>query len=404
MQNQYKNKMQKLASELDKELRDNILPFWADKMVDRENGGFYGQIDGNDNLVATADKGVILTARILWAFSAAYCHYKDEQYLCLAKRAYEYLTEYFWDTENGGVYWTLDYSRTPVDTKKQTYAQGFALYGLSEHYRATKDQKVLDKALELFETIESHCFDSEKDGYMEAYTRDWQPVEDMRLSGKDENAPKTMNTHLHIIEPYSNLYNVFPAEKIRSRIVHLLDVFSNKIIDHQRGHLGLFFDNAWNRVDSNVSYGHNIEAAWLIEEAAACVGDLSLIEKTRITANRVSEAAVQGMDDDGGVVYEYFADKKFLDREKHWWVQAEAMVGFFNMYQNCGDEKYLDLVFTLWEYIKAHLIDRTNGEWFWGVKPDAEINRVDDKAGFWKCPYHNTRMCIEIMRRIETLE
>lgn len=383
------------------ELENNILPFWMNKMEDDEQGGFYGQITGNDELRPEASKGAILNARILWTFSAAYRLLKKPEYLKTATRAKRYLIDRFYDPEYGGIYWELDYKGNPLDTKKQIYAIGFAIYGLSEYARATGDAEALEYAQRLFEVIEQHSFDPVQNGYLEALTRDWQPIEDMRLSDKDENEKKTMNTHLHILEPYTNLYRVWKNERLERQLRNLIDVFITRILDPQTGHLNLFFEEDWTNKYRIYSYGHDIEASWLIHEAALVLGDETVLKQIEPLIVRIAQAADEGLNPDGSMIYENFLDKQKIDRELHWWVQAENVVGHINLYQHFGDESALDIAARCWEFIKAKLIDREQGEWHWSILPDRTVNRKDDKAGFWKCPYHNGRMCMEVIERFK---
>lgn len=389
----------RLRNEMRSELENNILPFWMNKMEDNEQGGFYGEITGNDELRPEASKGAILNARILWTFSAAYRLLKKPEYLKTATRAKRYLIDRFYDPEYGGIYWELDYKGNPLDTKKQIYAIGFAIYGLSEYARATGDAEALEYAQRLFEVIEQHSFDPVQNGYLEALTRDWQPIEDMRLSDKDENEKKTMNTHLHILEPYTNLYRVWKDERLERQLRNLIDVFITRILDPQTGHLNLFFEEDWTNKYRIYSYGHDIEASWLIHEAALVLGDETVLKRIEPLIVRIAQAADEGLNPDGSMIYENFLDKQKIDRELHWWVQAENMVGHINLYQHFGDESALDIAARCWEFIKAKLIDHEQGEWHWSILPDGTVNRKDDKAGFWKCPYHNGRMCMEVIER-----
>ena len=368
------------------ELENNILPFWMNKMEDNEQGGFYGEITGDDELRPEASKGAILNARILWTFSAAYRLLKKPEYLKTATRAKRYLIDRFYDPEYGGIYWELDYKGNPLDTKKQIYAIGFAIYGLSEYARATGDAEALEYAQRLFEVIEQHSFDPVQNGYLEALTRDWQPIEDMRLSDKDENEKKTMNTHLHILEPYTNLYRVWKDERLERQLRNLIDVFITRILDPQTGHLNLFFEEDWTNKYRIYSYGHDIEASWLIHEAALVLGDETVLKRIEPLIVRIAQAADEGLNPDGSMIYENFLDKQKIDRELHWWVQAENVVGHINLYQHFGDESALDIAVRCWEFIKAKLIDHEQGEWHWSILPDGTVNRKDDKAGFWKCP------------------
>ena len=388
-----------LRKEVTEELEGNILPFWMNKMTDRERGGFYGRISGEDVLMPDEPKGAILNARILWTFSAAYRLLKKPEYRATATRAKRYLLDFFYDKQFGGIYWSVDCEGNPLDTKKQIYALGFAIYGLSEYARATGDEEALEYAIRLFEVIEKYSFDAEKNGYVEALTRDWQPIADMRLSDKDENEKKTMNTHLHILEPYANLYRIWKDGRLKTQLKNLIKLFVTKILDTQTYHLNLFFEDDWTNKYHLISYGHDIEASWLIHEAALVLGDETVLKQIEPVIVRIARAADEGLNADGSMTYERFSDKGETDRELHWWVQAENVVGHLNLYQHFGDEEALSTALRCWQFIKDKLIDRENGEWYWSRFADGSINRNDDKAGFWKCPYHNGRMCLEINER-----
>lgn len=393
------NKITTLRIEVEHELTTGILPFWMEKMADNVQGGFYGRIDGDDKLHADAPKGAILNARILWTFSAAYRLLRKPEYLETATRAKRYIIDKFYDKDFGGVHWSLSADGEPLDTKKQVYAQGFAIYGLSEYARATGDREALDYAVKLFETVEKYSFDRDRNGYIEAFTREWKPIEDMRLSDKDENTSKTMNTHLHILEPYANLYRVWKDERLERQLRNMLDLFTGKILNKKTYHLDLFFDNDW-RTDGNIiSYGHDIEASWLIHEAALVLGDEALLKRIEPVITNIARAADEGLNPDGSMIYERFVAEDHTDCELHWWVQAENVVGHVNLYQHFGDETALDTAMKCWRFIKDKIIDHANGEWHWSLMPDGTVNRRDDKAGFWKCPYHNGRMCMEIIER-----
>ncbi|MFV0417435.1 MAG: AGE family epimerase/isomerase [Dysgonomonas sp.] len=379
-------------------LTDNILSFWIDKMQDDTNGGFYGCIDGNDTLHPQANKGAILNARILWTFSAAYRILKKTEYLAMAQRAFDYITSYFIDKTYGGAYWELDYRGNPVNTKKQTYVQGFMLYGFSEFYRATGNERAFELAKDFFFLIEK-CHDNELGGYPEAYTQDWKPIEDMRLSEKDANEKKTMNTHLHILEPYTNLCRVWDDQRIKDAQKRLINIFTECILDKKTSHLNLFFDERWNIKSTAISYGHDIEASWLLFEAAEVLGDNELLNRVKVLSLKIADAASEGLEADGSMIYE--KGGQHIDSERHWWVQAEAIVGFMYAYKNSGNVAYKEKAARLWRYIQNQMIDTQNGEWYWSRLADGAINRKDDKAGFWKCPYHNGRMCMEIIEHFQ---
>ncbi len=380
-------------------LEDNILPFWINRMTDTTNGGFYGRITGMSQLEPQAEKGAILNARILWTFSSAYRLLKKPEYLETATRAKRTIIDLFYDEDFGGIYWSLDYRGRALDAKKQIYALGFAIYGLSEYHRATGDQEALTYAVRLFESIEQHSFDSVKNGYCEALTRQWGEIADMRLSDKDENERKTMNTHLHILEPYTNLYRVWKNEHLEKQLRNLIELFTGKILNAETGHLRLFFDDDWVSKSHTVSYGHDIEASWLIHEAALVLGDKTLLAKVEPLVEYIAAAADEGLMSDGSMVYETSLYKGKTDFDRHWWVQAENIVGHVNLYQHFEDEIALRKAFLCWEFVKKNLIDYKNGEWYWSMRADGAVNTDDDKAGFWKCPYHNGRMCMELIER-----
>ncbi|MBR0110185.1 MAG: AGE family epimerase/isomerase [Bacteroidales bacterium] len=393
--------LEQLRAEVAQELTSNILPFWINRMTDPA-GGYYGRRDGNGNLVDGAEKGLILNARILWTFSQAYRILGKPEYLEAATRAKDYIADHFVDQEFGGAYWSVDSEGKPLDTKKQFYAIAFAVYGLAEYYRAAGGD-ALDLAISLYRSIEEHSFDSELNGYIEACTRDWGKIEDMRLSDKDENFAKTMNTHLHILEAYTGLYRVWKDEGLHSQLSNLIRIFLDKIIQPD-GHLGLFFDENWTLHGVMQSFGHDIETSWLLVEAAEVLcesGDPMdrLLYLECLGASReLAAAATEGLTSEG-MTYEYDPASGYRKDDRDWWVQAEAVVGYLNRWQLAGDPADLERSLAEWDYIKRAII-APDGEWYWGRRPDASVNLADDRAGFWKCPYHNGRMCMEIISRI----
>ena len=397
-----KEKLEQYKNELENEAR-NILHYWMQHAIDNENGGFNGRLDNNNTVYTNAPKGSVLNSRILWTFSAAYNYSREQNYLDVAHRACNYIVDHFIDKEFGGVYWTVDSNGYPLGTKKQIYALAFTLYGLSEYVIASGSEKAKELAVQLYQTIEHRSHDTEKGGYIEALTRDWKDINDLRLSDKDANEKKSMNTHLHVLEAFANLYRIWPDDGLRKNIQELIRVFLQHIIDPETNHLILFFDDGWQVRSNVVSYGHDIEAAWLISDAAEVIGDEVLVQQVKARSIKIAQAAREGLDKDGGLWYEYERDKKQLIKEKHWWPQAEAMVGFFNAWQLSGDETYFSDSINCWGFVKDNILDKENGEWLWGVNEAYSQMRGQDKVGVWKCPYHNTRACIEIIKRISSM-
>ncbi|MFV8343943.1 AGE family epimerase/isomerase [Flavobacterium sp. XS2P39] len=394
--------LKQLQSELTAEL-DSILGYWSKCTIDSENEGFIGQIDHNDQINPKAEKGSVLNARILWTFSSAYKLTKDEHHKKIAKRAFDYIISHFYDTEFGGIFWSLHFDGTPKDTKNQIYAIAFVIYGMTEYYAVSKDEKALEVAIALYKKIQEHSYDSIHKGYLEAFTRDWKNIDDLRLSDKDANEKKTMNTHLHIVEAYANLYKVWKNDTLQKDIIELLHVIDTHFINEETGHLSLFFDENWMEKPDVISYGHDIEAAWLLLQCAEISQDVALIARYTKHAIQLTDVTREGIDADGGLWYELDPKSNELIAEKHWWPQAELMIGFFNTYELTGDKTYLNVVLKNWDFIKTYILDIKNGEWYWGINADYSLIEKD-KAGFWKCPYHNGRACIEIINRIKTIK
>ncbi|MFW5760997.1 MAG: AGE family epimerase/isomerase [Cyclobacteriaceae bacterium] len=392
--------MKDLIAELTAELENNIIPFWTGKMVDTENGGFYGRIDGNQIIHPHAGKGVILNSRILWAFSAMYRFDPSSLYQEMAFRAYDYLKNHFFDPVHGGVYWLVDYAGRPLDKKKQIYAQAFAIYGLSEYYLAFSKPKAMELAIYLFEKIEEYSFDSRNNGYFEAFSEDWCLLDDLRLSEKDANELKSMNTHLHVLEAYTNLYRIWPETQLKRQLINLVQVFLDKILNPDTYHFELFFDEKWQVKANTVSYGHDVEGSWLLQAAAEVIDDKSLLAAIKKIALKIVDVSLkEGFASDGSIYYEKSDNK--LDTDRHWWPQAEALVALVNAWQIGKDKKYLKKARKTWSYIKKHQIDKKYGEWHYKVDKHDKPYTDEDKAGFWKCPYHNSRACLEVISRLQ---
>jgi len=394
------------AGRIRRELTDNILPFWMRHAVDHENGGFYGTIFNDLRTEKRAPRSAVVNARILWTFAAA-CRLGDG-YRATADRAWAYLRDKFWDVEYGGIFWMVDYLGRPLSHRKQIYAQAFVIYALAEYFRATGDAESLARAQALYRLIEAQSREPVHGGYLEARSREWRALEDLRLSEKDLNCPKSMNTHLHVMEAYTNLLRVWPDAALRASQKALLEVTLERIVDERTGHFRMFFDNAWNSLTDHVSFGHDIEGSWLIYEAAEVLGDAALLERSRRLAVRMAEAVYnEGLDGDGSLFYEADASGKLIDANKHWWPQAEAVVGFYNAYQLSGEEHFLDAAVRAWDYIEEKIVDHEHGEWYAKLTPDGRPYTETEDAdaclvGPWKCPYHNSRVCYEMLARLGT--
>ena len=383
-----------LYQEITDDLEGNILPFWKKQAADPA-GGFYGALAYDGSPVANADKGCVLNARILWTFSAAARLPGDDGSLRLANRAQRYFIDHFIDPEQGGAYWSLLADGTPKDTDKQTYGIAFAIYGLSEHFRATQNRESLDQAIGLYRCLEDHAFDPEYGGYIESFTRDWQKPERYGYDGAGV-AVKTMNTHIHVLEAYTNLYRAWKDEGLHRQLKALTEVLINRIYNPKTRHQMLFFSREWQSLEDIDSYGHDIETSWLLTEAAELLGDAELMSRTKkIAIDLVDTQMKEGMKPDGSLIYERHGDH--YRRDLSWWCQAESVNGLLNAWRISGDGKYLEAAVRTWEWIRNNMIDREYGEWYGSVSEDGKADVHGLKASLWRCPYHNSRMGLEMI-------
>jgi len=434
-----------LAASARRELLEDILPFWRRHAVDERRGGFIGQMSNDLHVREDAPKGLILNARILWTFSAAYAYTHDEQDRTLARRAYAYLTDHFLDREQGGYFWELDPNGAVLDDKKKVYGEAFCIYALAEYHRVFNEPQALQQAVKVFDLIEAHARDNCHGGYLEAMSRDWQPCADMRLSDKDMNEKKSMNNHLHVLEGYTNLLRVLtwrgrPAlvsekkeqgqDALATSLRDLIGVFQRHILNTEQTHLQHFFDEAWTPKSDSYTFGHDIEGSWLLCEAAEVLAGVptwrgrpglasrgrlalvsekegqgqdalatSMLAEVQSVAVRMARAVLaEGLDADGGLFYEG-RDGRIVNPNKEWWPQAEAVVGFYNAWQLTGDSAFREAAVRCWQFIQDRVVDRQYGEWFWCIRPDGTPDPSQPKVSPWKCPYHNGRCCLEVMRR-----
>ena len=394
-----------MRAEVLRELTENILPFWQGRVRDPK-GGFFGAADCDGIVDEKAPRAAVVNARILWTFATA-TRVLGAQYRATADWSFDYLRSHFHDGEHGGVYWLLDAEGQPLSDRKQIYAQAFAIYAFSEYARATGNRDSLKLAIDLFRLIEKHAADRERGGYIEALDRAWRPLEDMRLSDKDLNSPKSMNTHLHIMEAYTNLWRVWRDPALVARQSELIGVTLDRIVDSGIGHFKLFFDMDWRSPNNHISYGHDIEGSWLLVEAAEVLGNETLIARAREAAILMAERTLaEGRDTDGSLYYEAHGDGQLIDANKHWWPQAEALVGFQNAFEMTGNPAFAEAVRDVWVFIRDHVTDRAHGEWHAKLRPDGQpYTAAEDAdaclAGPWKCPYHNGRACFEMLERLK---
>lgn len=379
-----------------------IADWWLAHTQDQQQGGFYGEIDCHNKPVAGASKGVILNARILWFFSEAALATDTPAYRVAAERAYHYLLQHFFDADYGGVYWEVSAAGVPLNTKKQIYAQAFVIYALSTYYQLTQDEHALTRALSCFELLEARAIDHEHQGYLEAFSQTWEPLDDWRLSEKDLNFPKSQNTHLHILEAYTRLYEVSPSAQIKHALRYNIELFDQHMIDKKTFHLRMFMDIQWRDYSPGFTFGHDIEAAWLIAKSLESLGDTAYTKAlTPVLLNIVATTFAEAIGTHGQVMDAYNFSTKRINDDNVWWVQAEALVGFLYAYATSGEEKYFLASEQVWSFIKTYQIDQEYGEWHWLATLNPNEATLPYKVGFWKCPYHNGRAMLEASRYLQ---
>ena len=389
-------------TELENELTSNILPFWMKQMRDLDGGGYFGRCLSTGQVVKDAPRGAVLNARILWTFSAAFQAAGKDEYLDQARITYEWFTQNFIDEDHGGIYWSVDSNGNALNTRKQVYAQAFAIYALSEYFKASQDTAAIMHAIDLYNLIEKHAFDQQTNGYIEALDREWLPLEDLRLSEKDANEPKSMNTHLHLLEAYTNLYEVWKDLELEVQLTNLIRIHFDKILDKETSHFNLFFNMSWEPRSTAYSFGHDIEGAWLIRRAAQVLENHSLIQESGEKAFLMAQVTRnEGIATDGSLLNEGHLGK-VTDTDRHWWPQAEAVIGFLDAYEWSKETPFFDASREAWQFVDEKM-RHPSGEWWWLVDGSYNPDQDMDLAGEWKCPYHNARMCIEVMKRCSSL-
>lgn len=390
-----------MLEEVKAHLLNDIIPFWKN-LRDDEFGGYYGYMDYDLNVDKKAVKGCILNSRITWFFANAYTLLKDESLLEEAKHGFAFMKEHCMDKENGGIFWSMKYDGTPEDTTKHTYNQAFSIYALSSYYEATHDEEALAMAKELFHIIETKCTD--EIGYKEAFDKEFHEVENDKLSENGVIAEKTMNTLLHVFEAYTELYRVAKLPEVKERLEWIMDTFADKVYNPKLHRQEVFFDRNMNTILDLHSYGHDIETAWLMDRGVEVLGEKKYEEKmTPITKDLTAEIYKVAFD---GHSLANECEKGVVNVHRIWWVQAETVIGFLNGWQKDPSRtEYLDAAKSEWQFIKDHVMDKRQGsEWFWEVDPSGKPYEGRPIVEPWKCPYHNGRMCFEVIRRLEGKE
>jgi mannobiose 2-epimerase len=391
-----------LKAEVNSDMTGNILPWWSGRMTDSINGGFYGRADWQDMVYPDAERGGVVNSRILWTFSSAFRVLGDSSYFKTAKHARDYILSHFIDREHGGVFRSVSSNGLPADMRKQIYIESFFIYGLSEYFRATGDSAALDEAKDIYALIEKYAYDTVCNGYFEVFTREWTRSRDRLIGEKSDLVEKTMNTHLHLLESYTSLYRVWPDKLLEGHLRNLVSIFEDHIIDKNTFHLIPFMERDWKKASSSDSYGHDIESSWLLCEAAGVLGDTKLINRIRKLSLRIADAAAEGLNADGSMATEKDHTSGEVTRKRSWWEQSETVVGYLNAYEITGDMQYLNKSISCWNYINKYFVDHNNGGWYSYVS-EKGVPDVGDKAGFWICPYHSGRMCLEVIERIDDL-
>ena len=388
--------MQRISKAAREELTGRLLPFWK-SLRDEEHGGYYGYMDFDLNLDKKAEKGCILNSRILWFFSQAAMTLEDSSLLPYARHAYAFLRETCLDRDHGGVYWSLTYDGQPLDSTKHTYNQAFAIYALSAYYRLTGEEEALTLARGLFRLIEERCTD--QGGYLEAFTRDFRPASNEKLSENGVLAERTMNTLLHVFEGYSGLYQAAGDPIVAAAMSRILDTYAEKIYDPERRRQKVFFDRSYRSLIDLTSYGHDIESSWLMDWGCGLLGDPELAAKIAAIDSALAGSVLEAAFDGQSLANE--CERGTVDGSRVWWVQAEALLGFVNEWEKHRTRtEFRDGAASLWHYITEKVADRRpGGEWFWRLDAGGVPDRKKPVVEPWKCPYHNGRMCMELIRR-----
>lgn len=385
-----------MVEEIKEHLQEKLIPFW-EKMKDDEHDGYYGWMNYDLHIDKKAVKGCILNSRIMWFFSNASLTLGEADLLDYAKHGFTFMKNYCVDRKYGGLYWSIGFDGEPADTTKYTYNQAFAIYALASYYDASGDKTALEMALNLFHTIEEKCTDEY--GYKEAFARDFEEIDNDKLSENGVIAEKTMNTLLHVFEAYTELYRVSQSAVVKKRLIWIMNIFADKVYNPHLHRQEVFFDREWNSILDLHSYGHDIETAWLLDCGLDVLKEKELERRIRPIISDLTEQIYKIAYDGHSLANE--CEKGIVDTKRIWWVQAEGVVGFLNGYQHDKSKtEYLKAAENMWKYITENIVDeRPKGEWFWAVDKDGNPIEELPVVEPWKCPYHNGRMCFEAIRR-----
>ena len=399
------------AKRLRNEIELNVLPWWQREMFAADDGRVLGGRSNDGTLLNELPRSAVLGTRLLWTFASAQVRLgPDAARAQAAQRAWDWLRGPLTDAEHGGVFWSVDAQGKPLADHKQTYAQAFAIYALTachawqcteKHGPTPTMTAPLQQAIELFKLLETHASDAVDGGFFEGCTRSWQLLPGAKLSAQEPPAPKSMNTMLHVLEAYTELLRVYPKVRVAARLRELVELFLTRLWLPQQRCFGLFFTSDWQNLTPQVSWGHDIEAAWLLTRACDVLNDLALSQRAKARAVEVADAVLaRGMSADGRIHGAGRFDGTVTDTRSHWWCQAEAMVGFWDAYQLSGDARHADAAQRAWGHIERHHIDRVGGDWFKVLDEQGAPLNDTPKAGPWECPYHHGRACLEMMERL----
>lgn len=383
---------------------ERISSWWEEWCVDHKNGGFFGHVDNEGVVASHAEKGIVQNARILWFFCEYALFSNSTKARDLAELTYNYISDHFVDREYGGVFWSVSFDGRPLNKRKQTYALAFLIYGLCSYIKLTKCQSARALLNDCHLWIKEYCYDKGSGGFIEAFDQDWSEIGDYRLSDKDINAPKTMDTHIHILEAYTVFYSLDNDDSVQAILLESINCITNKIYSKTSHHLDLYLTNDWNPICKNWSYGHEIELSWLLTDAVFALGESEYLERySDIILKMVNKCLDFAVGSNGELFDQYDWDRQLLNPDRVWWVQAEALIGFFYAYKLTGNTKYFRAFENTWAFIKNYQMDTSKGEWHWLSTLDLP-KQGDCKAGFWKCPYHNGRAMLKCYKLLKEME